>query len=89
MKTWHATQLTRLALLVALASAFTACGGAEVGESCDEAGSTDECVDDAICTNEDGRAVCRILCAEQVDCPVDHSCNGVSGSNLKSCQPVK
>ena len=30
-------------------------GGAEIGESCDEHGSTDECVDQAVCTKEDGR----------------------------------
>jgi hypothetical protein len=63
------------------------CGGAEVGESCDDAGSTDDCEDGAICTNEDQGAVCRLLCKETAECPPAHSCNGVSGSNLKSCQP--
>jgi hypothetical protein len=64
------------------------CGGAEVGEACDDVGSTDECVDDAVCTNEEGEgAACRLLCDEHADCPEDHDCNGVSGSNRKSCQP--
>jgi hypothetical protein len=65
------------------------CGGAEVGESCDEAGSTDECEDGAICTNENESAVCRLLCKDTVECPPAHSCNGVSGTSLKSCQPDK
>jgi hypothetical protein len=63
------------------------CGGAELGESCDDSGSTDECVDDAVCTNEDQGAACRALCAEQVDCPDGYTCNGVSGTSQKSCQP--
>ncbi len=82
-------QITRLALMGLLAFGFAACGGAEIGESCDEAGSTDECVDNAVCTNEDGRASCRRICAEHTDCPADHDCNGVSGTNIKSCQPEK
>jgi hypothetical protein len=68
-----------------------ACGEGEIGDACDEPGSTDECVDDAVCTNEnsdsDDENVCRQLCEEQEDCPDDLNCNGVSGSNLKSCQP--
>ena len=60
----------------------------EIGESCDSVASTDECVEDAICTNEeDDTAVCRLICEDQEDCPADHSCNGVSGTSTKSCQP--
>lgn len=76
-------------LLIALACTLAvACGGADVGESCDDPGSTDECVDDAICTNEDGTSNrCRELCEEHEDCPANHSCSGLSSSNRKSCQP--
>lgn len=79
-------------LLAALAAALlvvtAACGGADIGEDCDDHGSTDECVDDAVCTNEDGdHAACRALCEEHEDCPDGHSCNGVSNTSLKSCQP--
>ena len=77
-------------VLVLAASLLNACGGAEIGESCDSAGSTDECVDHAVCTNEDGdTSRCRVLCKEQEECPDAHSCNGISGSSLKSCQPDK
>jgi hypothetical protein len=75
-------------IAVAALIAASACGGADIGESCDDVGSTDECVDDAICTNEsDDHAACRALCEEQADCPADHGCNGISGSSRKSCQP--
>lgn len=74
-------------LLLLLLLPLTACGGAEIGESCDDVGSTDECVDHAVCTNEDDASACRALCEEHEDCPPAHSCNGVSGNNLKSCQP--
>ena len=69
---------------------FCGCGGAEIGEECEDEGSTDDCVDGAVCTNESGeRAVCRQLCKEHEDCPAEHDCNGVSQTSLKSCQPVK
>ena len=73
--------------LLAFVLVLAGCGGAEVGESCDDVGSTDECVDKAICTNEGDGAVCRALCEEKADCPQNHGCNGISGSNRKSCQP--
>jgi hypothetical protein len=78
---------TFAALLLLLACG---CGGADIGEACEDEGSTDDCVDDAICTNESGdRAVCRQLCEQHEDCPENHDCNGVTGTSLKSCQPTK
>lgn len=79
-------QLARLLSTMA-ALAVLACGGAKVGESCDKPGSRDNCEDGAVCTNEDGGAVCRLLCKDTVDCPAAHACKGVSGTNVKSCQP--
>ena len=77
-----------LPFTLTLLTLLAACGGAEIGASCDDVGSTDECVDYAVCTNEaDGRNSCRYLCKEKSDCASDHSCNGISGSSLKSCQP--
>ena len=70
-----------------LLTLWLGCGGAELGESCDDHGSTDECVDDAVCTNEDDGAACRALCAEQANCPDGYTCNGISNTSQKSCQP--
>jgi len=78
-----------LATMLALALALAACGSSDIGESCDEPGSIDECVDNAICTNEDGRSICRLRCDEQSDCPANYSCNGVAATDRKSCQPDK
>jgi hypothetical protein len=83
------TRTFSASLVLMLSSLMLACGGSEVGEPCDEAGSTDECEDGAICTNEESGAVCRLQCKETHECPAQHACNGVSGSNLKSCQPDK
>lgn len=78
----------RCSLALLLLVLANACGGAEIGESCDDPGSRDECVDHAVCTNEEGSTSrCRELCKEQEECPEAHSCNGISGSSLKSCQP--
>ena len=75
-----------LSPIVALVGAI-ACGDAEIGEECDDVGSTDECEDGAICTNEGGGAVCRKLCLDNAECGESMECNGISGSNRKSCQP--
>ena len=87
MRARPSRRLVRAFALTALL--LLSCGSAEVGESCDDTGSTDACEDGAICTNENDEAVCRLLCKDTVECPAAHSCNGVSGSNLKSCQPDK
>jgi len=90
MKLEHgfARTLPALALGVLLVGAV-ACGDAEIGEECDEVGSSDECEDGAICTNEETGAVCRAICTDDAQCPADHECNGISGTNVKSCQPKK
>jgi hypothetical protein len=79
-----------LASVFALCSLIvvTACGDPEIGEECDDVGSTIECEHGAICTNQNGQAICRARCVEQEDCPPAYACNGVSGTNLKSCQPA-
>ena len=81
MKMWMAA--------LALAISVAACGGkGEIGESCDTPSATDECVDGAVCTNESGdNRSCRKLCTDQAQCAANEGCNGISGSNLKSCQP--
>ncbi len=64
------------------------CGRADIGESCNEPGRTSECVDEAICTgNPDGSATCRVRCTDDTQCSATEACNGVSGTNIKSCQP--
>ena len=67
------------------------CGSAsEIGEDCHTEASQEECVEGAICTNDvSDTFVCRLSCVEQEDCPSDQNCNGISGTNTKSCQPDK
>lgn len=77
---------TAFSLAAALLFA-TGCGKPELGEECDEAGDPDACEDGALCTNEESGAVCRKLCREQEDCASGEACNGVSNTDLKSCQP--
>lgn len=77
----------RALLLSTLLLAVLGCGKGDVGDTCDDAGKQDECVDGAICTNEGEDAICRALCKESEDCAPGEACNGVSNTNLKSCQP--
>jgi hypothetical protein len=74
-------------ILTCLAAASASCGSPGLGETCDKAGSTDACEDGLVCTNESGGDKCRQLCADQAQCAAGFSCNGISGTNLKSCQP--
>jgi hypothetical protein len=76
-----------LSLLLASGLLFAGCASPDLGEACDTVGSTDACVDGAICTNDTVGDVCRKVCVVQEDCPVNYSCNGVRGSSTKSCQP--
>jgi hypothetical protein len=73
-----------LALVLLL---LAGCASAKIGEECDEVGESDECEDGAICTNEASGGICRAVCVETADCAAGHTCNGVSGTNVKSCQP--
>jgi len=78
MKKW-------LALVLVL---LVGCGRGDIGESCDTSGKEDECVDEAICTKgADGATTCRRRCADDSQCASTEKCNGVSGTNIKSCQP--
>jgi hypothetical protein len=70
-------------------------GSSEVGEACTTPGDTEECVDGAICTNlpgGDAQATgdenqCFALCTDDDQCTDLEGCRGISGTNLKSCQP--
>jgi hypothetical protein len=82
--------MRRLVLTLSALLATVACSGkSDVGEACDTAGSTEECVDGAICTNGDAEPTCRRRCTDDTQCAAAEACNGVSGTNLKSCQPKK
>jgi hypothetical protein len=66
---------------------LTSCGGkGELGDG-DTPSSKDECVDGAVCSNDGDSNHCRKLCTDQAQCGSNESCNGISGSSLKSCQP--
>ncbi|MCB9593945.1 MAG: hypothetical protein H6719_14525 [Sandaracinaceae bacterium] len=69
------------------AALLAACsGGADVGQSCDSVGSADECVTNAICTDEPGGNVCAEICQEDTDCPSAYFCDSVPGSSEDTCQ---
>lgn len=74
-------------VVLAIGLALAGCGSPELGEPCDTAGAANECVEGALCTNESSGNVCRKVCEIMDDCPMDYSCNGVSGTSTKSCQP--
>jgi hypothetical protein len=74
------------ALLGALAAACSARN--DIGEACETAGSSADCEEGAVCTNESGGgATCRKICTRDEDCAAAEKCKGVTGSSIKSCQP--
>lgn len=78
----------RTSLGIALcALALAACsGGADIGQSCDTVGSADECVTNAICTDEPGGNVCAEVCMEDTDCDAAYFCDSVPGASEDTCQ---
>jgi hypothetical protein len=67
---------------------FVGCGRADTGEGCDKSGDEKECVDEAICTKDaTGASTCRKRCSDDSQCSSTEKCNGVSATNIKSCQP--
>ncbi|UJR80612.1 hypothetical protein [Sandaracinus amylolyticus] len=88
-------------LVIAAFLALAGCGAGAVGEACERPGSTDDCVDDAICAtdpSDTGDAAdpvwdsytCRALCVDESDCPADQECRGVTGAfATRACQPVR
>jgi hypothetical protein len=76
-----AASMRRLILLLPL---LFACAS-DIGEECDETGSSDECVDGAICDTTSGGTVCLKQCSSDADCASTEECNGVSGTNTKAC----
>lgn len=79
--------MRRIFFIAAMMLLCTGCASAELGESCEKPGSADECVDGAICTNDGDANVCRKACGDDSECESGEQCNGITGTNTKSCQP--
>ena len=80
----------RLSSLLVLVGALGLGCAADIGESCDKSGDASECVDEAICTADPKGSgnTCRKRCSSDSECnAATEACNGVSGTNIKSCQP--
>lgn len=78
-------------ILVCLGVLVPACAS-DIGEACETKGSQDECVDGAICDlkgTSDAEPVCLKVCTDTSECGSNEDCNGVTGSNIKACQPKK
>jgi hypothetical protein len=81
--------------------ALGACGRAGVGGACSRAGTTEDCVEGAICVTDQSSEgspsdpvwetyTCRAICDEQADCPRGEECRGVTGAAMvRACQPVR
>ena len=85
----------RLVWLLLLSGCATSEHSVEIGEGCSESGQTTECVEGAICTNLPGGDAeatgdenqCFAVCTDDDECTDVQGCRGISGTNLKSCQP--
>lgn len=83
LKKWLA-----VGFLVSVGMVSLACS-ADIGEDCDTEGSSDECVDGAICgkrSDSDAKPICLKVCSADTDCASGENCNGVTGSSAKACR---
>jgi hypothetical protein len=70
-----------------LALGLAACGGgADIGQPCGTVGSPDECVANAVCTDEPAGNVCAEICTQDTDCDPAYFCDSVPGSADDTCQ---
>lgn len=80
-------------ILALLFATIVACGEGSRGEECEEEGKVDgECDDGLVCgrkTDSTSDLVCLKQCTNQGDCASGENCNGVSGTSLKGCRPVR
>jgi hypothetical protein len=81
--------LSMVSLAAALLCAPGCSGGAGIGESCTEVGSPDECVANAVCTDEPDGNVCAEICMEDRDCPSGYNCDSVPGSPDDTCHVAR
>ncbi len=79
-------RVTGLLFALTFALCLACSGGADIGQACDNVGSADECVTNAICTDEPGGNVCAEICREDTDCPASQFCDSVPGSSEDTCQ---
>lgn len=78
---------TRFLFLLLSTLALAACsGGAGIGQACGSVGSPDECVANAVCTDEPDGNVCREICMQDTDCDPAYFCDSVPGSADQTCQ---
>ena len=79
-----------LGFVVVLVS-VAACGGSDIGQSCDEEGKVmGECVDGAVCGHQknmtEGDLVCLKQCTQPGDCGSNEECNSVGSTSLRACR---
>lgn len=62
--------------------------GGFCSKGCLQEGSTDECPQGTICAQvTPGTRYCAVICTEQSHCRDFYSCNGITASSTKACQP--
>jgi hypothetical protein len=64
------------------------CGSTpKIGEACSVEGSTSECESAAACGKlANGKLLCQKQCTDQAQCASSESCNGLTGSSIKTCR---
>lgn len=90
-----------IVLTLVLFALALGCGPGNVGEACARPGSTDVCVDGAVCTTDENEAdpatmpnsdryTCRAICDSHTDCATGFECRGVTGAAMiRACQPIR
>ncbi|MFL5318519.1 MAG: hypothetical protein ACJ790_02610 [Myxococcaceae bacterium] len=56
-------------------------------KGCSVEGSGTECPGGSVCSSQGGGLLCALVCQGQNDCRAEYECNGVSGSDQKTCRP--
>jgi hypothetical protein len=66
---------------------YTDFPGGYCAKGCTTEGADKACGTGSVCSRSGERLLCAATCETKADCREGYECNGVTGSNLKSCRP--
>lgn len=66
---------------------YTDLPGGFCSKGCSTPGSENECPGGTLCSTHNNQQLCAPVCQTKAECRADYECNGVTGTDKKTCRP--
>lgn len=66
---------------------YTDFAGGFCSKGCAMLGSEQDCPGGTVCSPHNNQQLCAPICETKAECRADYECNGITGSDKKSCRP--